>query len=607
MEEVNAKRTWRGEKEELADAPPEIQPRAAEQERGGRQHDRRRRVVMKRPLVGEKGLDRGNGRHDETLSRGHGHQDRAHGQRHAARRRRPGLFFPSRFFVFQDHSPEGEENQPDGGISAFERQARRQGEVSEKSAGPGSIGSDRNEKRQRENSRPGLSRGRGHDRGEKEDEEITGEIPVFVKPDRERRPKPVRARRRDAPSRKRGKRPAAAEHEKSRREHLHPERRELFEAGTRRIAQAHERQLRPRHQVAGQESEDVDTALARRLEEARLQLVTRARALVREPSQEENVLQDDEEDGDAARDVKSRLASDLVRREPEILGMRPERGQQFAALRLGESLRRAIIAPDVPHEHRTELLAGPVPLRDAEDVADAARREGPRGGAFPVGRIDIERPVRDQDASERSQMSRQHVDIFVDHARAETGQDDRPAVGEPPRLPVLSAGRGIDIQPAKRGLAAQLRLGTRAVHHRPLVTLDEIRKLDCVDPRVRVDHFRHAFERVRKIGVVRIESDEPLALRLVHRAVPRDGNAAVRLMHDADARSGFAFPGRRDPVGDFRGSVRRAVVNDDPLEVAEGLGGQGRRRRLERRRPVVHGRQDRESHVVSHLRSGRFP
>jgi hypothetical protein len=71
-------------------------------------------------------------------------------------------------------------------------------------------------------------------------------------------------------------------------------------------------------------------------------------------------------------------------------------------------------------------------------------------------------------------------------------------------------------------------------------------------------------EKVRRPLVVCVEEGQQLAARLFNPAVARGARPGVRLADEADARVAVFFD-------EARPFVRRAVVHDHDLEVAEGL------------------------------------
>ena len=120
-------------------------------------------------------------------------------------------------------------------------------------------------------------------------------------------------------------------------------------------------------------------------------------------------------------------------------------------------------------------------------------------------------------------------------------------------------------------------------------------------PRRRRQHHRHLpGEFLGPPQVVGIEERDPAAASLSQATVAGAGDAAVRLGDDAEARVGH----RRQPFGR---AVGRAVVDDDELEVAPGLGEDALRRARYQRGPVVgrdHHADQRPPHRQRPVRCG---
>jgi hypothetical protein len=80
-------------------------------------------------------------------------------------------------------------------------------------------------------------------------------------------------------------------------------------------------------------------------------------------------------------------------------------------------------------------------------------------------------------------------------------------------------------------------------------------------------------QRARQQQVVRIHKDNIVSARLAQAAVARGRHALVGLAHDADAKVGMALAHR---LGQCKGLVARAVIDDEQLVRRTELPGDGR-------------------------------
>ena len=115
------------------------------------------------------------------------------------------------------------------------------------------------------------------------------------------------------------------------------------------------------------------------------------------------------------------------------------------------------------------------------------------------------------------------------------------------------------------------------------------------DVRIALERGELALETPRHPPVVGVAKRDELALRELHRRVPRDGLAAMLSPHVPDARVVVT-------VEEIGRAVRRAVVHDDELEVAERLPEDARDRVVQVVRSVV--RDDRgtdQRHAIERI------
>jgi hypothetical protein len=100
----------------------------------------------------------------------------------------------------------------------------------------------------------------------------------------------------------------------------------------------------------------------------------------------------------------------------------------------------------------------------------------------------------------------------------------------------------------------------------------------------------HPLQRTGGAGIVRIERQEKFSLRFTHRTVMRDMLPGVLLLEIANRKVG-----RFHPIGDqLRSAVGRAIVNDDPFEIAQRLCAQTFVHAMERVRPLIGRSEHRE-------------